>query len=212
MPLSEYALVSVAELKEEVQIQGAGKDLALESIINRVSDEIEAYCRGRQIVTRGASTEFHTISRPDSELLTLDWPIISVTSVHEDTVWPRTYGESFLLTPDTEYEVVKPAGLIRRLDTGFGPTSWATGHRAVRVICTAGYADTAAVPAHIKAVALRYAALIWAEMERDQHGVSGASDTLGNYTRFAPAKLTDDMKRSLAADRRGHGSSGERAA
>ncbi len=217
MAISDYALVSVPEFKDHSAIQGPGKDTTLENIINRVSDEIEQYL-DRQIVTRGELTEYHGLRNSAgavfaSDLRTLEWPIISVTTVHEDTAWPRTYGASYLLTDATEYETVKPTGIIRRLNTSFGPTYWNTGHRAVQVILNAGYANTAAVPERIKAQALRYATLVWAETQRDQHGVSGASDSLGNWTRFSAAKLTDDMMAALTSERRLRAwESGERAA
>lgn len=207
MSLSTYALISLQELKDHVGAAGTAKDAQLEAIIERVTDEIEAFI-GRQIVTRGTLTEYHTMQAQGSPVQTpdlrpLEWPIISVTSVHEDTATPRTYGASALLVAGTGYEVVKPRGLIRRLDGGAGiPRAWSTGHRAVKLVYSAGYADTTAVPPRIKSVALRYAALVWDETKRQAFGVSGASDALGNYTRFAPAQLTDDMKAALTPERR----------
>ncbi|KKK70114.1 hypothetical protein LCGC14_2927220, partial [marine sediment metagenome] len=99
MALSDYALVSVAEFKDHSSIQGSGKDATLENIINRVSDEIEVFL-DRQIVTRGALTEYHTFRNSvglvyNLELRTLEWPIISVATVHEDTAWPRTYTDTY---------------------------------------------------------------------------------------------------------------------
>src|SRR3972149_3628258 len=105
MALSTYALVSLAELKAHVGAGGSAKDADLEEAVNRVSAEIEAHL-GRQIVTRGSLIEYHTM-RADrtavepSELRTLDWPIIAVTSVHEDTATPRTYGAGALLVDGT---------------------------------------------------------------------------------------------------------------
>lgn len=217
MAVSTYALISLAELKEHVGAPGTGKDTALEGIVDRVSDEIERHLR-RQIVTRGALTEYHTLLAQGSEVVrseirTLEWPIITVTSVHEDTATPRTYGAAALLVENTGYEVVKPKGLIRRID-GLGTLkNWSTGHRAVKVVYSAGYATTATVPATLKSVALRYAALLWGEEKRGDFGISGASDQLGNYTRFAAAQLTPEMKAALAPEaRRSFWESGERDA
>jgi Phage gp6-like head-tail connector protein len=205
--LSPYALVSLAELKDHIGAGGNAKDAQLEEVINRVSDELESYLE-REIVSRGALTEYHTMQADGLEVLTpdlrtLEWPILSVTSAHEDTTTPRSYGSGALLVAGTGYEVVKPRGLIRRLEGGAGTTrTWATGHRAVKVVYTAGYADTAAVPARIRGVALRYAAVVWDEMKRQSFGVSGAADSLGNFTRFAPAQLTNDMKAAVMSERR----------
>lgn len=206
MALSTYALVSLAELKAHVGAGGSAKDADLEDVINRISDEIEAHL-GRQIVTRGSLTEYHTM-RADgsaveaSELRTLEWPIISITTVHEDTATPRTYGAGALLVSGTGYEAVNPKGIIRRIVGAGVLGAWNTGHRAIKVVHSAGYATTAAVPARIKAQVLRYAALIWGETKRGDFGISGASDALGNYTRFAPAQLTPEMKAALAPERR----------
>lgn len=221
MSLSAYALVTLDEFKSHIRAGGDAADTQLEEIIDRVTDEIEDYL-GRWIVcpagdsTRGSITEFHTL-RADglpvwtADLRTLEWPILAVASVHEDTAVPRAYGASVLLTSGTDYEVVKPKGIIRRLAGAGAPRCWNTGHRAVKVVYTAGYLTPAAVPARIKSVALRYAALVWDESKRGAFGVSGASDSLGNYTRFATAQVTDDMRATLANERRpALWSSGER--
>lgn len=206
MAVSTYSLLSLEELKEHVGAGGGARNALLEQIADRVSDEIEAYLE-RQIVTRGSLTEYHSMRAGGSlvdthELRTLEWPIISVITVHEDTATPRSYGAGALLAEATGYEVVKPKGLIRRID-GLGTLKpWATGHRAVKVVYSAGYATTALVPARIKLVALRYAALLWSESKRQDFGISGASDQLGNYTRFATAALTVDMRAALSPERR----------
>lgn len=215
MAVSTYALVSLTETKEHLGVPGTQKDTALEGIIDRISAEIEQFLR-RQIVTRGALTEYHTLQAQGSlversVIRTLERPIISITTVCEDTATPRTYGASTELVAGTGYELVKPKGLIRRIDGAGTLKCWATGHRAIRVVYTAGYATTAVVPANIKAVALRYAALVWGEEKRGDFGVSGASDQLGNYTRFAPAQLTPEMKSALLPEaRRSFWESGER--
>ena len=220
--LSPYSLLALEELKDYLGVAGTGKDTALEGILNRVSDEIEQYL-GRQIVTRGTGTglltEYHTMTDPQgfpvytADLRTLDWPIIAITTVHEDTGTPRTYGAGALLTVDVGYELVKPSGIIRRIQ-GLGTRlNWATGHRAVKVVYQAGYATTSDVPSRIKGVALRYASVVWAEVKGGNFGMSGASDTLGNFTRFAPAMLTDAMKATLEPERRiSFWESGERVA
>jgi hypothetical protein len=215
MPLSAYALVSLAELKDFIGAGGNAKDSTLEDVINRVSDEVEAFL-DRQVVTRGALTEYHTLRTSGApvetnELWTLERPIITVTTVHEDTGYPRTYGAAYLLAEGTGYEVIKPKGLIRWISSLGMPWDWSTGHRAIKVIYSGGYANTAGVPTRIKAVVLRYAALIWSEQKRGDFGISGAADSLGNYTRFLAAQMTDDMKAALEPERRwGFWESGER--
>ena len=207
MPLSAYSMLSLGELKDYLGVAGDAKNGALEDIANRVSDELEQFL-GRQIVTRAPGlTEYHTMRAEGGEvhtadLRTLEWPIIAITSVHEDTATPRTYGAGAALTVDVGYELVPAAGIIRRIEGLGTPRNWATGHRAIKVVYTAGYASTETVPARIKGVALRYAALIWAEVKSGSFGMSGQSDSLGNFTRFVPAQLTEPMKAALAPEHR----------
>lgn len=222
MPLSPYSLLALDEAKDYLGVAGTAKDGALEQILNRVSDEIEQYL-GRQIVTRGAGasllTEYHSMVDPQgfpvytADLRTLEFPIIGITTVHEDTATPRTYGAGALLTAGVGYELVKPAGLIRRIENPGTRLNWATGHRAIKVVYQAGYATVADVPGRIKGVALRYAAVVWAEVKGGSFGLSGQSDSLGNFTRFAPTMLTDAMKATLEPERRiSFWESGEREA
>jgi len=217
MSLSAYSLLSLEDLKEQLSVSGGGKDTVLESILGRVTDEIEQHL-GRQIVSRGSLTEYHTFQTDgaavfDSELRTLDFPILTVTSVHEDIALPHTYGSSALLVVGTGYEVVKPRGIIRRLNGGTGlPWNWDTGSRAIKIVYTAGY-TVATVPYRIRGVAIGYAGLIWEEHKRGGYGISGQTDALGNFTRFAMPTLNDDMKDRLADEKRpSFWTSGERDA
>lgn len=204
MPVSPYSLMQLDELKDALSIAGTAKDSQLEAILNRVTDEIEDFL-GRQIVTRSTLTEYHSMAWDTDELFTREYPILTVTSIHEDIALPRTYGSSALLVVDKDYQIVKaaqPRSVIRRINGGIGlPWQWLPGSRAIKIVYTAGYAVTA-VPERIKAQALRYAALIWDEQKRGAYGISGQSDSLGNYTRFAAAQLTGDMQRALVNEQR----------
>lgn len=211
MALSTYSLVSVEEFKFYAQIGGESQDPLIEHVLNETSEVIEAHL-GRWIVTRGSLTEYHTMAvagdwKHLSELRTREWPILAVASVHEDTDWPRTYGADYLLTVATDYEVVAPSqsglrSFIRRLTENGGPSTWETGSRAIRVVYTAGYANTAAVPSRLKGVALRYATRLYREIARQQQGVSATSDAFGNVTRLGAAGLTPDMITALEGERR----------
>ena len=195
MPLSDYALIDEGEEKRWLDVTDTGKDELIRVLIEDCSDIIESWL-DRQIVTRGALTEYHTFEDSEAELFTLDYPIISVTSVHEDT--NRTYGATALLTVTTQYIVSKPVGkIIRVYSASSGRTAWLTGFRAVKVIYTAGYADTDSVPRELKDVCKRLVALKFREVERGQQGLSGQADDVGNYTRFGPPELTKGMQAQL---------------
>jgi hypothetical protein len=202
--LSAYSLLTLDELKDALSISGPGKDGQLEAILNRVTDEIEDFL-GRQIVTRSTLTEYHSMGWETDELLTREYPILTVTTIHEDVALPRTYGSSALLVVDKDYQLVKgaqPRSIIRRINGGIGlPWAWLGGSRAIKVVYTAGYA-AGSVPERIKAQALRYASLIWDEQKRGSYGISGQSDALGNFTRFAVARLTPEIQGALVNERR----------
>lgn len=203
--LSAYSLLSLEELKDELRIADDGKNLALTILANTVSEVIEEYL-SRQIVTRGSLTEYHTMEAngetlaAESVLSLLEWPAISITNVWEDTNWPRTYPTP--LTAGTDYQANNPTGRIHRLTSPGARYRWATGFRAVKVVYSAGYATTAAVPAPIKWVAKRLAGVMWEEYKRDWRGVSSVSDQLGNFTRFSSATLSPDMRADLSSYRR----------
>ena len=207
MSLSTSALVTLEEVRRHLGLPDGAttKNGLIEDCANRASDIVSGYL-DRQLVNVSSYTEYHTFQNPSGvwfwspSLSTRQWPIITVTSVHECSTWPRTWASSTLLTADTHYTVSKPYGVIHRLGTS-GATSWASGLRSVRVIYTAGYTQ-AAVPQRIKAVVLRLVGAMWAESERKLHGISSQSDQLGNFTRFSVARLTDDMKGELTGERR----------
>lgn len=204
MTLSTYSLLSLDELKEELRVSDDGKNVALTVLANTVSEVIEDHL-ARKVVSRGSLTEYHTMETSGARLYSsvislLEWPIITLASIAEDTAWPRTY--STLLTSGTDYQANPPTGRVYRLTSPGARYQWATGFRAVRVVYTAGYANTAAVPQTIKSVARRLAGVMWEEYKRDWRGVSSVSDQLGTFTRFSAASLSDDMTKSLRNERR----------
>lgn len=204
MPASD--LITVAELKTDLGITSNNKDSDLQALVTRVTSIIESFL-GRSIVTTGTLVEYHTmqvegrpIYRP-TELRTRAWPILAVASVYEDITWPRTYGAPSLLVAGTDYQVVKPKALIRRISAGFGPVFWASGLRPIKVTYTAGYNDTAAVPGVIKDVALKLGALMYRETQHQEQGRSSETNAMGTYQRFGPAMLTSLMKEQLTPER-----------
>jgi hypothetical protein len=206
MPLSPYALATVAEFKTHVNVSGIGQDENIAGALNRASDVIEQYLDRLLVKREDDRTEYHTMTAGGldictDKLWTMEYPIISVVSIHEDTAWPRTYGASSLLVEGTDYIVLKSKGLIRRIGSG-GSRNWATGLRAIRLVYEPGFDGVAAVPERFKLVALRFAALIFREKERRSQGVLTESEPTGQYARFGPATLTDDMKADLYPERR----------
>ncbi len=197
MSLWDYSLITVADAKNwlDVALEDEDRDGLIETLIQEASEGIEEYC-GRRFVSRGAITEYHTFDNSDHELETLQSPIISMTTIHEDST--RAYASTELLTENTDYVVVKPKGKVVRINgaTG-GRRNWGGGFYAIKVIYTGGYSTIADVPGPLKDVCRRLVGIKYREIERKQQGISGASDDFGNYTRFGASDITDRMKQQL---------------
>jgi hypothetical protein len=119
-----------------------------------------------------------------------------VPAIHAG-VWTSSY----LLTA-ADY-VTEADNVIVRL-SGSDATAWMEGFRRVRLVYQAGYASTAVVPQHIKDVAAKLTARMWAESKRGQAGAQSISDGMGSVTRFLPSELLTMERQALASERRYH--------
>lgn len=200
-------LVTVAEAQDYLDLAGSKKDKTLVAVIRRWSAIIERHLdRTDALIIDTDVTEWHPKEPGQiigSELHLIDWPVQSVTSVHEDP--ELVYGADTLLTEgiagDYIIESSNGHGKLIRIDNKF-PTHWDNNYRAIQVIYKGAYADIASVPQDIKDIVLRGVGLEYRELIRQQQGVSSMSDATGNVTRFFHARLTDDMKRELGNYRR----------
>lgn len=195
MAVPNHSIISVAELKGHLNAGGAEQAANLELACTIASAAIEARVN-RRIVSRGSITEYHTIRASEQleELYVSQWPIATITTLHEDETWPRAYGAGSLLVAGTDYEIVGPDRIRRLASSGGWPSWWKVGTRIVRNVFVAGYqgldgTPTAlnggqALPYDLKQAALFVAASIFKEADRQRWGVSAVTDATGNYTRF----------------------------
>ena len=181
-----------------IKVEDEGKDDVLDILNDVARSLIEDYL-DRLVVSRGAITEFHTVWGAVSEIFMTQYPVIGITTIHEDEA--RVFGAASLLTENTDYIVNKPFGKVIRIDSNLQST-WLTGWRAIKCVYTAGFANTAGVDATIKHAALRTVALMYGELERREIGYSSISDAAGNVSRLVPGGLNQDVKRALYAHRR----------
>ena len=218
MALTPTALVSVEELKKKLGgLAGTNKDDALESAINEASRLVQEYL-GRKLcdsslLTPWERTEYHSLDCYTSELWLLDWPIVSITAVYEDST--RTYSTALTAS---DYIIDKPNGRLIRVVSGGGSSTWQTGFEAIKVVGVLGYRDMSglpvaaeSVPADIKGVTLWSAARLFQEAEQKRFDVSSATDATGTTTRFGSNPLPDWKKRDIA-NHRARMSTGRRAA
>ncbi len=201
MPFPAYALISEDEFRTRFNAGGLDQKENIEAAIISATLELERLS-DRLFVSRGSITEYHTIRSSErfEELWLGQYPFLSFTTVHEDTSSPPTYGAPTLLVAGTDYQTVAP-DRIRRLSGGGGGAWWAPGNRSVRVVYTAGYANTAAVPYDLKQLCFELAALIFSENDKKRWGVQAQTDAAGNYQRFL-GHITPDMEARINRYRR----------
>lgn len=201
MSLAPNALISLSDLKTFMSITSAGADTQLERAIGYASQLIESHL-DRLVTTQGAITEYHSLEHPSRPDLFLgDWPIISVTSVHEDAT--RAYDPLTPLVVDTDYIVSSPVGKLIRVQSGAGAFNWLSGFRTVKVVYEAGYlkpgedepVGAAAVPADLTQVCAELAATIYQDADRKDWGKTQISTEGRNMTRFLGYLTTDIVER-----------------
>lgn len=199
MALDTYALLSTSELQAELG-GGTGQDTTqLEDAINSASADIEEWYGGH-LVTRGARTTYYSPREQSAVLLLAQFPIITLTSVHECASSPRQYGADELLVSNTDYIAESPDGALARLtrlDASGLPTDWETGWRTVKVIYSAGYATAAAVPRKFKTWARQLAALRYRETIRGGQGAIQTQDGFGQITRLPRAQVEKTIRHEL---------------
>ena len=209
MALWPYAIASVAQTKAALGITDDRRDAVIEECINEASQMVE-HAWGRHVVTRGSLTEYHTVqwhsawshpACPVGELHLNEWPIISVTTVHEDS--SRVFATPLVV--DTDYIVSKPAGKLIRVSSN-QPSEWVTGWRAIKVVYLGGYQNAAgsqalatAVPDAVRRVFFELVRWILNQRTNNEVGLTQAQDSFGNRTFSGPAYITPSMVTTLYA-------------
>jgi hypothetical protein len=198
--LVAYSLLSLAEAQRACAststpaVEGDVLENMLDAV-EGVTSEIEA-AAGRRIVTRltgespSSVTEYHTgESQHPATLYLGQFPVIAIASVDwgywGDSDWVST---ETVARGGTGYTLDAGRGVLTRLSGG-RPASWSCGFEAIRVIYTAGYANTAAVPQSVKEIARSYLRRKWAETSRGNSGAQSFSDGMGSVTRFPGSDL-----------------------
>ena len=136
------------------------------------------------------------LSRVTSDLYTLEWPIISVTSIHEDV--SRAYAAADLLVENTDFIINKLAGKLIRIAGSDQPsTTWGMSFREYQLIYDAGYLTVADVPGDLRGVAAELVVVKFREITERYHGLSGVVNDIGNITRFGAAALSRELRTVL---------------
>jgi hypothetical protein len=145
----------------------------------------------------GSSLGYVDYHKPDGgpELPSLEWPVRNILELNEDAA--RDFGSSTKLVADTDYLVTRRSegDFLIRLSSKL-PTAWESGWRSIKQVYSAGY-SAGNVPEDLKDACRRLVQLLYEEIAKDRLGMSGVSDSLGNWTRFAASGITREMRRQL---------------
>jgi hypothetical protein len=149
-------------------------------------------------------TEYHTPTYEPWVLLPYEWPVASVLELNEDPA--RAYPTSLKLVAGTDFQLtvcdgnrMERSSLIRLYSSM--PGSFVCGYRAERLINSAGYAASA-VPTEIRDACRRLVLIMDDEVEHDRVGMTARSDPSGNYTRYAQASITPEIRRAISQYKR----------
>lgn len=153
------------------------------------------------VVKVGSSEGYVEYHSPCEQLIVslLEWPIQQIRDVNEDP--GRAYATSTQLVAATDYIAQKGNGFLIRQSFP-SPMSWSDGWRAVRAVYSGGYYGQANVPADLKGACLRLTGLLYDETQKGRLGVSSMADAVGNWTRFGPASLTQELREAVASHKR----------
>ena len=179
------AWTTLAKVKEYLGITDTASDTLLTDLLARLQAAAETYLDRK--IEQATYTEQYDGDGTD-RLVTLQWPIISVTTLHDDT--DRAFGASTLIAA-ADYVLYKDRGVIR-LDG----LTFASGIQNVKVVYVAGYATvpTDLAQALIELVADRF-------RQKEHQGLESLS--IGAYSvSFIGEDLPDEVKATLDGYRR----------
>jgi hypothetical protein len=196
------ALLSTTTLIDDYLPGVSTSDTAAVATLGRALDRVEgmvaAFLGYPGATPTLASTSYTLrlagVSVEPTRLLIPAYPVTAISSVYQDE--ELTFAASTLVdSGDYEQVNVRGATYLDLLPTG-DTGSWLTGRRSVKVTCTAGYANEAAMPKALadliyQAVADWYKARAYrVQTNRSEGGVSVGL--------VAPKDLSDELKEALA--------------
>jgi uncharacterized phiE125 gp8 family phage protein len=175
------AWTTLALVREHLKFAASdtSKDEQLKSFINRSLYILERYC-GKQMKSR-TYTEYQDGDETD-ELLTKQWPIVSVTSLHDDI--SRAWGSDSEIESD-DYVIYADQGAIRLIND---ETLFSIGKQNIRLIYSAGYAT---IPTDLEIASTSHVAYMYNKSAGEGH----TSLSLGGFSKsFDLAPLPADVR------------------
>jgi hypothetical protein len=193
------AIITASEARQYIPgITGTAQDTDIDKLIARAGAAIAAFLGFPTVdgaedptVEQATYTEFYDGS--PTETLTLGiFPVISVTSVHDDP--DRVYGADTLVATN-DYEIDKRAGKLILTPTA-ALNGWTRRRRAQKVVFVAGWAsgtiDRRIVETCIEEVAVRW-------RRRPSTGLTSVSGGKGSASVRDPSALLPESEERLSA-------------
>lgn len=178
-------LTTLANAKEflKVPVSETADDAILNRIISAADAFVKNYCR--RVIEAADLTEYHSTKKGQVVLMLDEYPVNSVTSLHDDT--ERVYGTDTLIAT-TDYIVDKAEGIIR-LDGIY----FYAGLQNVQVVYNAGYST---VPADLEQAALELVAQKYHAYDKIRQGIESRSFD-GESVRFFLGEMLKETKAVL---------------
>jgi len=214
MAESTYALVSVAECREELRVVSDENDEDIGSIAKLVSEMIEEYI-GRQVVSRSwaaVKTEKHYLEVPQSYLYLRNRPLkadpasikvagsaIDLTKLLFDWDAGRVVGIGGLRS-----HPLIPASALPDFPEDYGfrfGQAFGSVRGKIEVEYIAGYENTSKVSGSLKYAALQVVAALYRNRERKGQGMSSISSSVGTVSKFTLDAFSPEVEKMLKAER-----------
>lgn len=124
---------NLTELKTHLGITDSTQDTFLENLANRAYKILETYL-GRQIKSQTLTEYYDGPESPDqSELILNQFPIISVTSIHDDL--DRGFSSTYLIDSG-DYVIYKERGVVKLFRN---EAAFQKGIQNIKIVYVAGY-------------------------------------------------------------------------
>lgn len=186
------ALVTLADTKEYLKISSTSEDSILGFFVNEISKICNSYT-GRHLLQKSYTEYYNGNGTPF--LILNHYPIISVTSLHDDV--NRVFDGSSAIDIGVDVLVKKDIG---ELELWNSESVFEKDRANVKVVYSAGFVSSA-VPYDLQLAVKRWIAIQYYKFTNKRHEVR--SETVGDTTTtFIDQQIPDDVKNMLQQHKR----------
>jgi len=173
--MATYDICSLEEIKDFMGIDGSvtKDDNLFESLITKVTDWFHSYCGVDQFKQK-TYTEYYG-GNNDRFLYVDNPPIISITSLHDDTDW--SWGATELIAA-TDYMIVDSKYVVLKDD------SFYKGDQNIKIVYSGGYAT---IPQDLKHACTLEVSRIY--NTKGEQGITSKSSGVGSSLSYDPNYL-----------------------